>query len=205
MKNLKTIITAIICIAIIIAVAGFAGNAAVSHTPAFRYQHDPLANPKAMEDIVIDSKAVYGYSPDPESERLGAYAAYDWSDPIVVEAARQERIAYHESLRSMNTMLDEMTAAGCTTEEIARALNAERNRLRIDSYADDPEGLALMKASNLEKYGNENGPTADSLFEKYGDWETVIVKAFSPNLGMDVCLGLYDENYEFYVQLGLAS
>ena len=29
-------------------------------------------------------------------------------------------------------------------------------------------------------------------------------KAFSPNLGMDVCCGLYDEYYLLYIELGLA-
>lgn len=204
MKNLKTVLAAILCIAVIIGVAAFAGTSTVTPQTGFRYQHDPLANPKAMEDIVLNSKAIYGYSPDPESARLGEYAKYDWTDPTVVEAARQDRIAYHESILSMRKMLDEMTSAGMETEEIARAISAERNRIRIDSYHDDPEGLATLRASNLEKYGNEDGPTADSLFEKYGDWETVIIKSFSPNLGMDACLGLYDDNYELYVQLGLA-
>ena len=41
-----------------------------------------------------------------------------------------------------------------------------------------------------------NGPTAESLFVKYGAWEKVLLKSFSSNSGMDACLGLYDVQYE---------
>ena len=34
------------------------------------YVHDPMANPKAAKDIIEDPKAVYGYSPNPESARI---------------------------------------------------------------------------------------------------------------------------------------
>lgn len=77
-----------------------------------------LTNEKAMEDIVVNPNAVYGFSPDPNSTRL-----------------------------------------------------------------------AKVKKSNLETYGNENGPTAESLFEKYGSWEKVLIKSFRSNSGMDACLG----------------
>ena len=85
---------------------------------------------------------------------------------------------------------------------MARAVSEERNRIRIESYKDDPEGLKNLKESNLKAYGDENGPTPDSLFEKYGSWTAVMQKAFSPNLGMDACCGLYDEYYWLYIELG---
>ena len=72
-----------------------------------------------------------------------------------------------------------------------------RNEIRLESYKDE-EKLELVKKSNLETYGNEFGPTADSLYEKYGSWQTVIEKACSTNAGMDACLGLYDEYYYTY-------
>ena len=84
---------------------------------------------------------------------------------------------------------------------MARAVSEERNRLRLAAY-DDPEGLAEVKKSNLETYGHEDGPTPDDLFEKYGSWTTVMQKAFSPNMGMDACCGLYDECYLLYIELG---
>lgn len=160
------------------------------------YQHDPRLNPKAMEDIVVNPNAVYGFSPDPNSTRLGEYASYDWSNPEVVEAARQERIAYLASFDSQYELWERMIAEGKSTEEIARAVSKKRNDNRLASYKDDPEGLAKVKKSNLETYGNEEGPTPEYLFAKYGSWEKVIIKSFSSNSGMDACLGLYDVQYE---------
>lgn len=160
------------------------------------YTHDPRINERAMEDIVVDPNAVYGFSPDPDSKRLGEYASYDWSDPIVVEKAKQERIKYLASFDEQYELWYKLSAEGKSTEEIARAVSAKRNELRLASYKDDPVGLEKAKKSNLATYGNEYGPTADSLFEKYGSWETVILKSFSSNSGMDACVGLYDAQYE---------
>ena len=169
--------------------------------PEFRYRHDPRDNPSAMADIVEDETAVYGFRPS-ETGSLAIYADADWSDPAVVEAGRQDRIAYHQTLETMYELLDEMTAEGKSVEEIARAVSAMRNRIRLDAYRDDPEGLAEVKERNLEQYGHEEGPLPDELFEKYGSWETVIAKAFSANAGMDACLGLYDDSYDLYAAIG---
>ena len=181
-----------------------AGTEASADVPVkFTYQHDPKENPKAMEDIIENPDAVYGFSPNPDSARLGVYAEYDWTDPVVVEAGKQDRIAYHESIDAMYDMLHQLRAEGKSIEEMARTISAERNRIRLESYKDDPDGLAKVKQSNLEKYGNEEGPTADSLFEKYGSWELVLQNAFGTNPGMDACCGLYDDYYTLYVELGL--
>ena len=168
----------------------------------FAYLHDPRENPAAMEDIVENADAVYGFSPDPNSKRLGFYAEYDWSDPVLVAKAQEERRAYHESMDSMTDILYRMRDEGASIEEMARAVSTERNRVRLDSYRDNPEGLAAAKKSNLETYGHEDGPTPDELYEKYGSWTEVLQKAFSTNMGMDACCGLYDEYYQLYVELG---
>ena len=167
----------------------------------FAYEHDPRQNAAAMADIVADENAIYGFRPS-EAGSLKNYASADWSDPAVVEAGRQERIAYHQSIASMYTMLEAMQAEGKSTEEIARAVSTRRNELRLASYRDDPQGLATVKARNLEKYGHEEGPLPDELYAQYGSWETVIAKAFSANVGMDACLGLYDDYFALYVALG---
>ena len=172
---------------------------AAAESGRFLYQHDPRLNPTAMADIIADPDAVYGFSPDPDSARLGSYAPYDWSDRALVESARQDRIAYHESLAELYGLKDRLAAEGKDLEAIARAVSAQRNVIRLRSYENDPEGLASLKASNLAAYGDENGPTADSLYEKYGSWATVLEKAFSTNPGMDACLGLYDDYYALYV------
>jgi len=174
-------------------------------TESFSYVHDPTLNPEAMKDIIVNEDAVYGFSPDPASTRLGIYAVYDWTDPALVAKAMAERIEYHDSFKSMSDILDKLMGEGASIEEMARAVSNERNLIRLDSYAGDPEGLAEVKRSNLATYGHEEGPTPDELFEKYGSWEIVMQKAFSPNLGMDACCGLYDMYYDLYVVLGLAT
>lgn len=171
----------------------------------FRYAHDPRENPSAMADAVENPKAVYGFSPNPDSSRLGEYAEYDWTDPAFVSEARAQREQYHESLESLYSILYKMRDEGKSIEEMARAVSAERNRLRLAAYDGNPEGLEKVKKSNLQTYGDEMGPSADSLFEKYGSWETVMQKSFSTNAGMDACCGLYDEYYDLYVELGLVS
>ena len=180
-----------------------AAEAGAGTPEPFRYQHDPRLNETAMRDIVVDPTAVYGFSPSPEGS-LSAYTDFDWTDPVLVngEHARQERVAYHESLGEMYTLLDEMSAAGKGIEEIARTLSAKRNELRLAAYEGNPEGLATAKERNLKQYGHEEGPLPEELFEKYGSWEIVLEKAFSVNSGMDACLGLYDDYYALYVATG---
>ncbi len=163
------------------------------------YVHDPMANPKAAKDIIEDSKAVYGYSPSPESARMKEFARFDWTDKAKVEEMRAQREAYHESIQELYDMIKTMKAEGKDIEAIARAVSTRRNELRLEAYKDDPEGLAVAKKSNLENYGDEKGGSPDFFFKKYGSWETVLEKALSANPGADAVLGLYDKYYDTYV------
>ncbi|MBQ9632955.1 MAG: FMN-binding protein [Lachnospiraceae bacterium] len=166
---------------------------------SFTYEHDPRDNPEAMKDIIYNPAAVYGFSPSPDSTRLKDYVdALDWTDPDQVAEARALRQAYHDSMSELYRMIEDLLHEGKDVETIARAVSQRRNELRLESEADDPEALALTKKSNLEAYGNEMGPTADQLYEKYGSWQTVLEKARGTNAGMDACLGFYDEYYDFY-------
>lgn len=166
---------------------------------AFTYEHDPRENPNAMKDIIENPDAVYGFSPSPKSDRLKEYVdAIDWTNPEQVAEAKAQREEYHASMSELYQMIEDMLGEGKNVEEIARAVSQRRNELRLEAYKDDPEGLEIAKKSNLETYGNENGPTADSLYEKYGSWQTVLEKALGTNPGMDACLGLYDEYYDIY-------
>ena len=164
------------------------------------YEHDPVENPAAMRDIVVNPDAVYGFSPSAaEESTLKEYAdAIDWTDPEQVAEARQQRLEYHESLQELYDMIMEMVDGDKDIETIARAVSQRRNELRLEAYKDDPEGLELVKKRNLETYGNEFGPTQDALFEKYGSWEMVLIKALGTNPGMDACLGFYDDYYYLY-------
>ncbi len=170
--------------------------AAFAATP---YVHDPMDNPKAAQDIIVNPDAVYGYSPNPESKRLGGYAKYDWTDEAVVAEMRQDREEYHESVAELYDMIKAMKIEGKSIEDIARAVSTRRNEIRLESYKDDPEGLATVKKSNLETYGNENGGTPEYFYNKYGDWATVLEKAMSTNPGADAVLGLYDKYYDTYI------
>lgn len=189
-------------LALILAITlALCANCITSAADGFRYRHDPRENAAAMRDIVADGNAVYGFRPN-DTGSLKAYANADWSDPGLVAQGRADRIAYHESVESMYAMLSEMREQGKSTEEIARAVSTRRNEIRMEAYANDPEGLAALKQRNLEKYGHEEGPLPEELFEQYGSWERVMEKAFSTNAGMDACLGLYDDYYFLYVALG---
>lgn len=178
---------------------------AVASNDSFSYLHDPRENAEAMADILENPEAVYGFSTDPASKRLGSYASYDWTDPELVAKAQENRRAYHDSLESMTDILYRMRDEGASIEEMARAVSVERNRLRLESYRDDPEALAAAKESNLKTYGHEDGPTPDELYGQYGSWTTVLQKAFSTNMGMDACCGLYDEYYPLYIELGFVD
>lgn len=190
-KLLGTFLLGVLCAQTFLSVAAFASEA-----NGFSYENDPRLDPRAMEDVNYNPEAVYGFSPDPESDRLGSYARYDFSDPALVASSTKERIDYLADFQKMYKLWDDMKAQGKSIEEIARAVSALRNELRLEAYKDNPEGLASAKASNLKKYGNEMGPTVESLFEKYGSWEKVLIKSFSTNAGMDACLGLYDIEFE---------
>ena len=188
-----------ICLLLALMMCGALACGTAESAAPFAYENDPRENPKAMKDIVVNPDAVYGFSPSPDSVRLKDYAdAIDWTDPEQVAEARAQRQAYHDSMSELYRMIEDMLLKGNNVETIARAVSQRRNELRLEAYAEDPEGLAAVKKSNLETYGNENGPTADSLYEKYGSWQTVLEKALGTNAGMDACLGFYDEYFEMY-------
>ncbi len=171
----------------------------ITKCPSFRYIHNPVENKKVLVDAIVNPDAVYGFSPNPESTRLKEYAdALDWTDPVAVADAKKNREEYHQKNEEIYRLIERLLSEGKDVETIARSVSKRRNELRIESYKNDPEGLALLKRSNMDTYGNEEGPTADSLYEKYGSWQTVIEKALSANAGMDACLGLYDEYYDIH-------
>lgn len=194
--KLKRLICSIVAAAVVGTIGISIPVLAADTTINVKYAHDPRINEKAMEDIVVDKTAIYGFKPSKDSTRLADYADADWSDPVAVEGWRQERIDYLDQFNTMYDLWEEMLSKGAPTAEIAKAVSAKRNEIRLASYANDPEGLVRVKNSNLATYGNENGPTPESLFEKYGSWEKVLIKSFSSNSGMDACLGLYDVQYE---------
>lgn len=151
-----------------------------------------MDNPKAARDIIENPDAVYGFSPNLESTRIGKYAdKIDWTNPEQVAVARQTKEAYHNVNESM---LQDLYNSGYTTKDIAAKMVEERNMNRINSYINngDLEGLEIVKQSNLETYGNEFGMSLEQALEKYGSYEEIINATVRSNPGMDACTGLYD-------------
>ena len=173
----------------------------VEQKTPFTYRNNPEDNPTAMADIVADPNAVYGFRPS-ETGSLNMYLDIDWSDETLINGYKEERIEYHRSIDTMYDIIQEMQLEHASIEEMARAVSTKRNELRLAAYENDPEGLAEVKNYNFNKYGHEEGPLPDELYEKYGSWEMVMSKAFSANSGLDACLGLYDQYFFLYAALG---
>jgi hypothetical protein len=73
----------------------------------------------------------------------------------------------------------------------------ERNANRINSYIknNDFEGLKIVKRSNLETYGDEQGMNIQQALDRYGSYKDIINASIRSNLGMVACTGLYDICY----------
>ena len=164
----------------------------------FLYVHNPSRLRSVLADAERDTSAVFGYKPN-STGSLKLYADYDWTNPDFVNEAKENRIAYiSENDEKIKALENELREQDKSIEEIARACSQLRNQIRLDQYKDDPDGLATLKQRNLEKYGHEEGPLPDELYEKYNSWETVLEKCYSVNRGMDACCGVYDMFYYLY-------
>jgi len=180
---------------------GATGDAGeIADGTGFTYKQNPMDNPKSAKDILKNPNAVYGYSPNPLSERIGRFAEFDWTDKDIVARAREARLQYHKDNESMYNIVKGMQQNGLTVEEIARAANQQRNVNRLQSYIDTGNMSGYEKAveSNMRIFHNKFGMTADQAFAKYGSWDIVLAKAMSANAGMDACCGLYDDFYYLY-------
>ena len=164
---------------------------------------NPLNNCIVMFSAKADPNAYYGFSPRADQGTLKSYASADWSKENETQVLqwRKEREDYFKQFETMYEKLKQMTEDGADIETIARTISTMRNQIRWDSYKDNPEGLEALKKKNMEQWGHEFGPTPEQLFEKYGNWETVLSKAFSENPAMDACLGLYEERIDYYILL----
>ncbi len=166
----------------------------------FTYIHNPSYYSTALVDAEYDEACVYGYKPN-STGSLKGYAKYDWTSEEAVATYKQNRIDYiNTNDKAINDLAKELKEQGKTIEEIARACSTLRNQIRMDSYKNDPEGLATLKQRNLDKYGHEEGPLPDELYKKYGSWEMVLEKCYSTNAGMDACCGVYDMYYNMYTE-----
>ena len=93
------------------------------------YVHDPMQNPNAAKDIIVNPDAVYGFSPSPDSVRLAPFLEYDLTDLAVVEELKKQRIAYHESMQELYQMRADMEAEGKSIEEIQAIVDADIEKI----------------------------------------------------------------------------
>ena len=164
----------------------------------FEYIHNPSYLKNVMDDCEYDKNAVFGYKPNTTGS-LKQFAEYNWYDKDTVYQYKEERILYiKHSDERIKSLENELRNENKTIEEIARACSKLRNEIRLEQYKDDPEGLEKIKQRNLEKYGYEDGPKADDLYNQYGSWEIVLSKCYSTNRGMDACCGVYDMYFNLY-------
>ena len=95
-----------------------------------------------------------------------------------IPALRQQYISAVESLAGK---VPGMREAGMSSEQIARALSAERRALGEQFKALTPPGkLAEIYERNLEIYGDKLGPTVEWFRDRGVTWEQIIEKASRP-------------------------
>lgn len=85
---------------------------------------------------------------------------------------------YVREVYGLQQSLDVMRAAGTSAEDIARFAYGARTDLKV-KYREytPPEILETINIRNLEKYGNELGPTFDYLIGKGKSYEQIIESA----------------------------
>ena len=160
------------------------------------YDNNPSDNPKVLADAEEDPNAVYGYKPKKDGS-LKNFANEDWSDPELVESARQKRIQYIEDDRSICDLVSDMKNKGCSTEEIAHSICDYRNQTRLNSYLDLDGNIINENGYNaaLERMQTRS---YDALISSGKTPEQIISSSMRTNPAMDACVGLYDENFNSY-------
>jgi len=91
------------------------------------------------------------------------------------------RASYEADVMNLQSVEDEMRAAGKTPEEIATTLNDMRRQLGV-KYKDmtAPDLRQKIYERNIKVYGDKLGPTIDYLRGKGYSWEEIIEKAKRP-------------------------
>lgn len=143
-----------------------------------KYINDPIYNEYAMENLIEDPNAVYGFSPNPNCEAMKEYAEYDWSDPEVVAQLQEERLIFYNVFESVYEMALPFLEDGISLEMLAQ--------LVAPSLKDEPEFAPIFE-----------------MYQQYGSWRRVILKYFGEVAAIDACVGIYDDCYPLYVSLGV--
>jgi len=91
------------------------------------------------------------------------------------------RLEYEAKVKALQDKVKQMRAEGKSSEEIARAVHAERRALGVQ-YKDltPPDLLDSIYKRNLGKYGDKLGPTVEWLRDRGKSWEDIIESATRP-------------------------
>jgi RHS repeat-associated protein len=88
------------------------------------------------------------------------------------------RQRYVDAVKKLAEKVPGMRKSGMSSEEIARALHAERRALGVQYKDLTPPGLLEeIYQRNLERYGDKLGPTIDWLRSRGKTWEDIIESA----------------------------
>ena len=153
---------------------------------------------KTLRYIHANDKAIYGYSPRPDTKEGKGLLNFgiDFSSPVEVASAQVKRISYLKGLKikklNLSSKVNAMKEGGLSLSDIGTKLVNKRNQGRAQTYIDDGnhEGLKAMQQKNLADYGRIEGPSAENLFEQKGSWEKVIFGTVKSNRAMDIILGI---------------
>jgi hypothetical protein len=91
------------------------------------------------------------------------------------------RDEYEAAAKGLSHVASELVEAGVDVEAVARHVVALRNEMKI-RFRDGLPSVVVneMERRNLDKYDHPIGPTAEWLFEKYGNWVDVAKAAARP-------------------------
>jgi hypothetical protein len=138
--------------------------------------------------LVPDARGVNGYMPKEGTPFAKSPPWPDWTDPEAVAKARQTRLVYHQGFAQEVKLVEEMRAAGESSDTIARQLSELRNVNRMAMYSEGE--LPMLFERNLAEYGRKEGPSYEFLMDKYKDPEKIIASGMRTNPGMDVLCGI---------------
>ena len=111
---------------------------------------------------------------------LGRHAKRAWSR-LKVWRQTKLREQYVKKVRGLTDKVPEMRKAGMSSEQIARALQAERRALGVKyKNMTDPLRRKQIYERNLRRYEDKFGPTIKWLRKQGKSWEEIIESASRP-------------------------
>jgi hypothetical protein len=141
-------------------------------------------------DLLADSRGVYGYLPKEGSEFHIRRWGGDWTDIDQVAGARTTRLEYHQRLEQKIALIDTLRLDGLTEDDIGRQIVDLRNQDRL-SYYETPEALEAVYQRNISKEGyTKYGPSYETQLSKYGTPQAVIDASLRSNPTMDILTGV---------------